>query len=60
MKRSEHLRDLRLLIPVYGSDNIIYQDESGFEEDVRRVQAGQSAAQKSTLMCAAGGIHAQI
>lgn len=36
MKRAEYLRDLRLLIPVYGSDNIIYQDESGFEEDVCR------------------------
>jgi len=36
MKRAEYLRDLRLLIPIYGSDNIVYMDESGFEEDVRR------------------------
>lgn len=36
MKRAEYLRDLRLLIPIYGSDNVIYMDESGFEEDVRR------------------------
>ena len=36
MKRAAYLRDLRKLIPEYGSDNIIYFDESGFEEDVRR------------------------
>lgn len=36
MKRAAYLRDLRMLIPVYGSDNVIYMDESGFEEDVRR------------------------
>jgi len=36
MKRSLYLRTLRMLIPEYGSDNIIYFDESGFEEDVRR------------------------
>jgi len=36
MKRSLYLRTLRTLIPAYGSDNIIYMDESGFEEDVRR------------------------
>ena len=36
MKRAEYLHRLRALIPEYGSDNIIYFDESGFEEDVRR------------------------
>jgi putative transposase len=36
MKRAEYLRDLRMLLPVYGSENIVYMDESGFEEDVRR------------------------
>ena len=36
MKRADYLRRLRGLIPAYGSDNIIYIDESGFEEDVRR------------------------
>jgi len=36
MKRAVFLRNLRKLIPEYGSDNIIYFDESGFEEDVRR------------------------
>ena len=42
MKRSAYLRELRLLIPDYGSDNIIYMDESGFEQDVRR-DAGWAA-----------------
>ena len=36
MKRAAYLRRLRKLICAYGSDNIIYFDESGFEEDVRR------------------------
>ena len=36
MKRVAYLRRLRELIPVYGSDNVIYFDESGFEDDVRR------------------------
>jgi hypothetical protein len=36
MKRTAYLRRLRELIPAYGSDNIIYFDESGFEEEVRR------------------------
>lgn len=36
MKRVEYLRTLRHLIAVYGSDNVIYFDESGFEAEVRR------------------------
>ena len=36
MKRAEYLGLLRKRIAEYGSDNIIYFDESGFEEDVRR------------------------
>lgn len=36
MKRAAYLRDLRKLISEYGSDNIIYFDETGFEADVRR------------------------
>lgn len=36
MKRAAYLRRLRELISKYGSDNVIYFDESGFEEDVRR------------------------
>jgi len=36
MKRASYLRRLRNMIAEYGSDNIIYFDESGFEEDVRR------------------------
>ena len=36
IKRADYLQNLRKLIPVYGSDNIIYFDESGFEKAVRR------------------------
>jgi Transposase and inactivated derivatives len=36
MKRAAYLRRLRQLLPEYGSDNVIYFDESGFEEDVGR------------------------
>ncbi|MCB9982301.1 MAG: helix-turn-helix domain-containing protein [Rhodospirillales bacterium] len=36
MKRAAYLCRLRKLLCAYGSDNIIYFDESGFEEDVRR------------------------
>lgn len=36
MKRAMYLQELRKLIPEYGSDNIIYFDETGFEGDVRR------------------------
>lgn len=42
MKRAAYLRRLRELLPAYGSDNIIYMDESGFEQDVRRA-AGWAA-----------------
>lgn len=46
MKRAEYLRALRLLIPQYGSDNIIYMDESGFEADVRRDSGWAPRGQK--------------
>lgn len=36
MKREMYLRRLREFISECGSDNVIYFDESGFEEDVRR------------------------
>lgn len=36
MKRAAYLKKLRSLIPEYGSDNIVYFDETGFEQDVRR------------------------
>ena len=36
MERAAYIKKLRELLPEYGSDNIIYFDESGFEEDVRR------------------------
>jgi hypothetical protein len=37
---------LRLLIPAYGSDNIIYQDESGFEADVPRTSGWAERGRK--------------
>lgn len=46
MKRAEYLRDLRKLIPVYGSDNVIYFDESGFEADVCRVSGWAEKGKK--------------
>ena len=36
MKRQEYLRKLRTLISSYGSDNIVFFDETGFVDDVRR------------------------
>jgi hypothetical protein len=36
MERMGFLRDLRLLIPQYGSENIVYFDESGFETHAYR------------------------
>ena len=36
MKRQKFLKDLRLLIPKYGSENIVYFDESGFEPNTYR------------------------
>ncbi len=54
MKRAAYIRHLRELIPVYGSDNVIYFDESGFEEDVRRDAgwAGRSVGVRFIVMCA--------
>jgi hypothetical protein len=46
MKRVAYLRCLRKLIPEYGSDNVIYFDESGFEEDVRRDAGWAARGQK--------------
>ena len=36
MKRAAYLRRLRELIGRYGSENIVYFDETGFVENVRR------------------------
>lgn len=36
MKRMEFLRELRRLIPVYGSENIVYMDETGFRKHAYR------------------------
>jgi len=36
MKRQEYLRELRGLIPQFGSENIVYFDESGFNPNTGR------------------------
>lgn len=36
MQRQKYLRKLRELIPQYGAENIVYIDESGFQEHVQR------------------------
>jgi len=36
MQRQRYLRQLRELIPHYGADNIVYVDESGFQDHVQR------------------------
>jgi transposase len=36
MKRMAFLRELRRLIPIYGADNVIYMDETGFREHAYR------------------------
>jgi transposase len=36
MQRQKYLQKLRELIPIYGSDNIVYVDESGFQDHVQR------------------------
>lgn len=54
MKRASYLGKLRRLIAEYGSDNIIYFDESGFEEDVRR-DAGWAARGRKIYADVRGG-----
>ncbi|MCB9982345.1 MAG: transposase [Rhodospirillales bacterium] len=51
MKRAAYLCRLRKLLCAYGSDNIIYFDESGFEEDVRRDAGWAERGIKFTAMC---------
>lgn len=46
MKRAAYLADLRKRIVEYGSDNIIYFDESGFENDVKRVSGWAERGKK--------------
>lgn len=46
MQRQRYLRKLRELIPVYGSDNIVYVDESGFQDHVQRESGWTKRGQK--------------
>ncbi len=39
MKRMAYLRRLRELIPTYGSENVVYIDESGFKRYAYRMEA---------------------
>lgn len=36
MKRMAFLRELRRLIPIYGADNVVYMDETGFRKHAYR------------------------
>ncbi len=36
MKRTAFLRELRRLIPIYGADNVVYIDETGFRKHAYR------------------------
>lgn len=46
MKRIAYLRRLRELIPTYGSENIVYIDESGFKKHVYRIDAWAKRGKK--------------
>jgi hypothetical protein len=46
MKRIEYLRRLRELIPTYGSENIVYIDESGFKKYAYRMDAWAKRGKK--------------
>ena len=39
MKRMAFLRELRRLIPIYGADNVVYMDETGFRKHAYRAHA---------------------
>jgi len=46
MKRIAYLRRLRDLIPTYGSENIVYVDESGFKKHAYRMGAWAKRGKK--------------
>ena len=46
MQRQRYLHKIRELIPQYGSDNIIYVDESGFQDYVQRDSGWAKRGQK--------------
>jgi len=46
MQRQRYLQKLRELISQYGFDNVVYVDESGFEENVQRTSGWARRGQK--------------
>jgi hypothetical protein len=46
MKRQKFLSELRILIKKYGSENVVYFDESGFEKEVKRRHGWSLKGQK--------------
>jgi putative transposase len=46
MKRMAYLRRLRELIPTYGSENVVYVDESGFKKHAYRMEAWAKRGKK--------------
>jgi hypothetical protein len=46
MKRMAYLKRLRELIPTYGSENIVYVDESGFKKHAYRLDAWAKRGKK--------------
>jgi len=46
MKRFEYLRRLRKLVQVYGSENVVYIDESGFKKYAYRLEAWAKRGKK--------------
>ena len=46
MKRQRFLRHLRALLPKYGSDNVVYFDESGFKAHTGRLDGWAARGQK--------------
>ena len=46
MKRMAYLKRLRELIPNYGSENIVYVDESGFKKHAYRMEAWAKRGKK--------------
>ena len=54
MKRQIYLRNLRELIRKYGSDNVVYFDESGFKANTGRLDGWAKRGKKSMLMLRGG------
>ena len=47
MKRMAFLRELRRLIPLYGADNVVYIDETGFRKHAYRAHGWGAQGRKN-------------